>query len=836
MITDHFRRKRKSQRARMEQELRRRGAQFETLLNEAPLGVFLVDADLRIQQVNPIAAAVFARIDASVIGRDFDEVIHLLWPAHDADEILSLFRHTLDTGESWHEPERAVLRPDSGQLEYYEWDIDRIQLPDGRFGVVCYFSDVSDYVNTRLAIARSEARYRALFESIEEGFCILQLIFNEDGKPCDYRFIETNPAFVKQSSLAGAVGRTARELMPDIEPSWIESYGNVALSGEPARFTNYSRTLDRWFDVDAFRIGDAEERRVAALFRDITAHKRAEAAFARELRDHRRLQEISCRLIPAEHAGSLFRELLEAAIVLTQADRGTIQSLDEKTRELCLLESQGIPQQVRESSARIRMDASTACAEAARRGQRVIVDYLADERLAGTDVARAHLEMGIRLTLATPLVTRSGGLVGIITTHWNQPHEISERSLYMLDILARQAADLIERGQAEASLRDADRRKDEFLATLAHELRNPLAAIRTAVGALGDKNNGAAHAEMTAVIDRQSDRLARLVDDLLDVSRITRGKMTLRRMQVDIGKIVRQVVVDSSVACEEKDLKVTAAIPEQPILVHADPVRIAQVLANLVQNSCQFTPRGGEIRFMVGQEGGTVRVRLADTGIGMTSEQAAKIFEMFAQVGEAPGHRTGGLGIGLALARSIVELHGGRIEAKSAGPGKGSEFLISLPAVEAADVVDDPAADDAPPEPLENAVLPRVVLADDNLDALHAMGLVLRAKGYEVTTAVDGADALSKLRAFRPDVALLDIGMPLLDGYEVARRVRQEPWGQDMLLVAVTGWGQDRDRQEAEAAGFDLHLTKPVSLATLERMMAAPVRAAGDGGSRQTGE
>jgi PAS domain S-box-containing protein len=295
-----------TERKRAEEEIRYRGEQFQTLLNQAPMGVYLINADFRIAQVNPVAMPVFGGL-ADLIGRDFDEVLHILWEEPYADEVGRIFRHTLETGESYHTPQRAQLRADRRVTEYYEWRIDRITLPDGRYGVVCYFRDISEQVRGRQAIAQSEARYRALFNSIDEGFCILQLLFDEAQQPVDYRYIEINEVFEQQTGMTGALGKTIRELVPGIEPFWFDIYGKVALTGEPTRFADHAESMGRWFDVYAFRIGYPEERKVAVLFRDITARKQTEEALRHS---EERLRESAERLEQLVHART--KELVQS--------------------------------------------------------------------------------------------------------------------------------------------------------------------------------------------------------------------------------------------------------------------------------------------------------------------------------------------------------------------------------------------------------------------------------------------------------------------------------------------------------------------------------------------
>jgi signal transduction histidine kinase/PAS domain-containing protein/ActR/RegA family two-component response regulator len=819
---------------RAEAELRNRSEQFETLVNQAPLGVYLVDADFRMRQVNPIAEPIFSEFPGGVVGRNFEEVLRAMWIQGRADEIVRIFRNTLESGESFHYPEFAEYRADRGVTEYYDWRVERIVLPDGGYGAVCYFSEISEQVNARLAIAASEEQYRTLFTSIDEGFCVMEAIVDGGGRIVDYLFVEVNPAFEKHTGLGSAAGRRMLEVVPDIEPHWIETFGGVVTSGEPVRFVNEAIPLGRWFDLYAFPVGEPGERKVAVLFTDITDRRRADRIIMAELRDYKRLQEISSRLIPADDVKTLYRELIGAAVEIAEADRGTMQSIDRETGELCLLESKGMSEQVWATFARLSPHASTSCALACRCGERVIVDYESDERVAGSEEARVHLAEGIRAAQSTPLVSRSGKVVGVFTTHWNQPHEPSERSLYLLDILARQAADLVERAASEEALRDADRRKDEFLATLAHELRNPLAAIRMAVGVLDRTEDAARQTQMRAIIERQSSQLVRLIDDLLDVSRITRGKLAMRIEPVDLAQLIEHAVEGVRGMCESKGVRLAVALPKQAITIVADGLRFAQVVSNLLNNACKFTESGGDVVLSAEREGDDAVVRVRDTGVGIPREDLPRIFEMFVQVRGVPGRSPGGegLGIGLTLSKSIVTLHKGSIEARSGGIGKGSEFIVRVPALPAEARPAAPAApvagsvqgaESAAPQE-RGASGARVLVVDDNRDALDAVVALLRMAGHAVEFAMDGETAVEKARTQRPEVVLLDIGLPVMDGYDVARQIRGEPWGGDVILIAMTGWGQDKDKRNAIEAGFDAHLTKPVDAEELERMLASRSR------------
>jgi PAS domain S-box-containing protein len=407
-------------------------------------------------------------------------------------------------------------------------------------------------------LARSEQRYRALIETMNEGFCVLQMLFDEAGHPSDYRFLETNPAFVKHTGLEAAIGKTARELAPGLEPSWFERYGRVALTGEPAHFVDHAEPLGRWFDVDAFRIGEPGDRQVALLFTDITEQRESD----RKLRD----SEAELRFI------------LEAANFGSWAMDLTGPPPHPAVRSLRHDQIFGYESSCR--SGTTRCSSSTFSRRIVRMSRKVSGrrwPRIATGNSSAASVARTAKSAG-----SGPRAISCQGRAG-------QPRR-------MLGLVT----DITTRKQAEEAMRESDRHKDEFIAMLAHELRNPLAAIRTAVGVLASRRDASPVAdEMSAIIARQSFQLARLIDDLLDVSRVSRGTLTLQKAAIDVRTIVQQAVEDSSTACRRKGLKVTAAVPEEPVLVDADPVRMTQVVNNLVQNACQFTPKGGSIHVAV---------------------------------------------------------------------------------------------------------------------------------------------------------------------------------------------------------------------------------------------
>ncbi|MGH9222097.1 MAG: PAS domain S-box protein [Vicinamibacterales bacterium] len=378
--------------------------------------------------------------------------------------------------------------------------------------------------------------------------------------------------------------------------------------------------------------------------------------------------------------------------------------------------------------------------------------------------------------------------------------------------------DITERVRAVEALREADRRKDEFLATLAHELRNPLAPISSGLHILRTGADDPMLANTAReIMERQVAQMVRLVDDLLDVARITTGKVELRRQQLDLADAIRDAVETSRPLFEQNGQQLTVSLPERPVFTHADRTRLAQVFANLLNNSAKFSDRGQPIAIALTQEGGDAVVRVRDAGVGITPEALPKIFDMFGQADGDGSRKAGGLGIGLSLVKRIAEMHGGTVEAHSEGVGRGSEFVVRIPLIAA----HAPAVDREQPAANAPTSKRRILVVDDNTDAAESLAALLSINGHETRLAHDGLQAMEAARAFRPDVVFLDIGMPALDGHETARRIRQEPWGKEMVLVALTGWGQTEDRRRSLEAGFNHHLVKPADPIVVAKLISS---------------
>jgi signal transduction histidine kinase len=420
---------------------------------------------------------------------------------------------------------------------------------------------------------------------------------------------------------------------------------------------------------------------------------------------------------------------------------------------------------------------------------------LAVQKEPGGPVSTAYIDL-----VYQPVRDPDGKVVGIFA----QGHDVSEQV------------------RAAASLKEADRRKDEFLATLAHELRNPLAPIRqAAMLAKSPKLEPPRRDWALDVIERQAGHMAVLLDDLLDVSRISRGKLELRMQDVALADVVNAAVEACAPLIERKRHRFAVELPAEPLRLHADPIRLTQVILNLLSNAAKYTDPEGSIRLTAACEGDEIVVRVEDNGIGLSAGAQENVFEMFSQVASPIDRAEGGLGIGLALSKGIVELHGGSVSARSEGPGQGTVFEVRVRAGTRTPQ-DSASADTAAPHPAGAGRA--VLLADDNEDALQTLQMLLEAEGHRVTTARSGSEALAALQRMHPEVAVLDIGMPGMNGYDTARAIRATPWGQRMVLVALTGWGQAEDQARAREAGFDHHFTKPVDIDKLQGVLREAAR------------
>ncbi len=441
-------------------------------------------------------------------------------------------------------------------------------------------------------------------------------------------------------------------------------------------------------------------------------------------------------------------------------------------------------------------------AERAEEEDRILARLRAGERVYHFDTVRVRQDgqpLYVSLTIS-PIKDEAGRIVGA----------------------SKIVRDITERKQAEeqayrllTQLKEADHRKDEFLATLAHELRNPLAPLRNVLEIMkhgGD--NGQGFAQIQSTLERQLRQMGRLVDDLTDLNRISRSQLELRKERVELASVIQQSVEVCRPLAEAARHELNVSLPHEPTYLHADPARLTQVFSNLLNNACKYTEPGGRIWLAAARRGSEVVLNVKDTGVGIPSDQLVNVFEMFTQIDRSLERSQGGLGIGLTLVKRLVEMHGGSVQAYSQGQGRGSEFVVRLPIF----TVDTQAKKPTAEQTLKTAH--RILVVDDNRDAATSLAALLRLTGNETQIAYDGLEAVEAAEKFHPDVILLDISLPKLNGHDACRRIREQPWGKHMMLVALTGWGQDEDRRQTKDAGFDHHMVKPVDFAALMKLLA----------------
>lgn len=640
-----------TERKRTEEALREARIRLEATLSAGEVGSWIWDirnnhlmADRNLSRLFGVpegasADATLERYIASIHPDDLDEVTRLI-----------------DLSIATRQPYRATYRV-TDSVNGYRWisargrvDFDADGAPAILAGVTI---DITQQKEAQDQLRTTQERYSKLISSIDEAFGIVQVLVDAEGKPYDYRFEEVNAAMQKQSGLVDAAGKTIREMVPDIEPKWIERYGRVAIEREAARFVEHSAAMGYWWDVYAMPIGAPDELRIGILFTDITARRQAE----------------------------------------------------EELRQL--------------------------------------------------------------------------------------------------------AADLSE----------ANRRKTEFLATLAHELRNPLAPLRTGLDLMRRAGlDAAASARIHEMMDRQLRQMVHLIDDLMDVSRINSGKIVLQRDYIDLAQTIRNAVETTLPAAQAVRHRLDMTLPPPGLVLHADPTRLAQILGNLLTNAVKYTPQGGRICIAARAEDKMAVIEVRDSGMGIPLEEQAHVFEMFSQVSRNMGRAQGGLGIGLSLVRSLAGMHGGSVEVSSPGPWQGTTFTLRLPLADGAPADGEDALEAAHERaPAEGGL--RIVVADDNVDAANMLSALLEAAGHTAEPVHDGLQALRLVEKLRPDLAILDIGMPSLNGYEVARAIRATPDNDGIMLVALTGWGGELDRERSKTSGFDAHLTKPAATGDLERIL-----------------
>ena len=556
------------------------------------------------------------------------------------------------------------------------------------------------------------------------------------------------------------------------------------------------------------------------IARDITDRQRAEAAAAERNRLTALRAEVSTSLASDSDQQAVLQECTTALVRYLEVALARIWMLNEAEGVLELKASAGMYTHLDGPHSRVKVGEFKIGRIAASRQPHLTNDVKHDPYVS--DQAWAKRE-GLTAFAGYPLAVE-GRVLGVVGMFARRP--LPNDVLADLEPLANMIGLYLDRmrvveelQRAAAELSEADRRKNEFLATLAHELLNPLAPIRNGLQLIRLAGGEAATIDKArTMMERQLTQLVRLVDDLMDISRISRGKITFQKERVELAAVVNSAVESSRPLIGQQGHELTVMQPKQSVMIDADPARLAQVFLNLLNNAAKYSNRGGHIWLTAERQGSDVVVSVRDTGIGIAADQLPRIFDMYWQVERPLEKSQGGLGIGLTLVKRLVEMHGGTVEAQSEGPGKGSEFVVRLPVVIEAAM---PQAVGEKGEPAVPKSSLRILIVDDNRDGADSLALMLRILGNDTRTAYDGQEGVRISYEFRPAVVLLDIGLPKMNGYEACHCIREQPWGKDIVLVAVTGWGQENDRRRSQEAGFNFHIVKPVDLQALENMLAS---------------
>lgn len=670
--------------------------------------------------------------------------------------------------------------------------------------------------NERVANERL-AHLKTIYASAPVGLCFVDR---------DLRYVSINNALAQMNGRSpdDFIGKTVREAIPQLADSVEPHYRRVIDSGQPVideevQTSHPEHSRDRRVYTSSYYPVHTETGQLLGVnvaVRDITRRKQAEA-------DTLFLLDLGEGIRFAADADELLWAVAVALGEYLKVSRCGFIEIDLE-QERFTVQRDYHPHVTSLVGSYPFCSLSRSLITAAQAGQIIAVtDVHNDDRTA--DFFKAYSEPRVGALVVAPLM-RDGKLISALIVAVGDPHEWTEREISLVNIIAERTWLAAERlrldkvlRESDAALRHADQRKDEFLATLAHELRNPLSLVRNVITL--QKSPARPTADPTwgqDIIERQVNYLTRLTDDLFDVSRITRDKLELQKERINLSEVVRVAVESSRPIIEQRKHELTITMSQQSIGVEGDRVRLTQIIMNLLNNAAKYTSSPGHIWLNVEQAGDMVIVRVKDTGVGIAAENLPHLFDLFYQVDRSFTRPEGGLGLGLTLVHRLVEMHGGKIEVRSDGLNRGSEFIVHLPALPAAQQSEQNSfIDDGYPILAKRGR--RILVADDFPQSAAILARLLRQDGNEVQIAQDGIEAVETAEQFRPDVAVLDIAMPKLDGYDAARVIREQPWGKSIFLIALSGWGQQLDRQRTKEAGFDTHLTKPAKYETLVEIL-----------------
>lgn len=642
------------------------------------------------------------------------------------------------------------------------------------------------------------------------------------------------------------MGQSMKELFPsDTSNSRAEALAKLYKEGSYIGEIEYRHKDGMLINTDAHLKmlvnQKGEHKGLVGSFRDITERKQKEEelkvlkdGLAAEVEALTKLHSLSARFILEDNLQNIYKEILDVSMKLTHADRGHIAMLDKQAGHLKVYAQSGLTQEGINHFHRAPVQHGRSVASAALKTlQRVIVEDVAQSPIfRGTPGLSILLNRGIKTMQATPMISSSGNVVGILETMHEVSHLFNERELRMLDLLARQAADTIERTMAKEAihqnekraialveeLRKMDENKNQFLSMLSHELRNPLASIMMSLSLLDRVPPGGEQARQAkGVMNRQTAQLSRLVDDLLEVTRITRNMIKLKKEPVELNELISRAVEDCKVQFEENNVSLEVKLTAAPIYLEADQARLTQAIGNLLHNAAKYTTIGDHTLVSVSKDEDKQEavIDVWDNGLGIKPDVLPDLFLPFIQVDSSLDRSGGGLGLGLAIVKGIAELHSGRVVAFSEGLGKGTKFTLRLPLPE----INYQSPEKQPQADERSTRTLRILVIDDIRDVAEILCSLLRHLGHEVISAYNGIDGIAKAKEFRPEVLICDIGLPDINGYEVARCLRCEKDFRSLFLIALTGYAQPDDKVRAIEAGFDIHLAKPVDLAVLEKIL-----------------
>jgi PAS domain S-box-containing protein len=815
-----------TERRRVDQQVADERARIESIVNHVIDGIIAIDENGTVETFNPAAERLFGYKAKEVIGQN----VKLLMPEPyhgEHDGYLANYRGTGQAKIIGIGREVEGRRKDGSTFP--------MELAVGEFwlGQHRHFTGIVRDITERKKAEAAAQRYQEILQLVHRigkiGHWEWNSLTDENHWSPEIEALYG----LKPGTFGGTYDAWAKLLHPDDLPRQEEVVRRALETGQ--YFTEFRVIWPdgtvHWLEVRAnvFKDGHEKPIRITGVNMDVTERKQAEAALRQseqrlteELEAISRLHALSTRLLAVVDVLSALDDLLENAIATCGADFGNVQLYNPQIKALEIVAQRGFRQDFLDYFRTVRVADGSACAQAMQHGEHCIIEDVQQDPTfePHRSIAAAADLRGVH---STPMKDRNGSVIGMLSVHFRQPHRPSEREQRFLDLYARHAADLIERTRFEEALKEADRRKDEFLATLAHELRNPLAPVLNALQIIRLSPSPQTLADARSMMERQLGQMVHLIDDLLDVSRITRGKVQLHKERVELATVMRNAVEACRPLIESCGHELQVTLPSEPVFLDADSTRLTQVFSNLLNNAAKYSDRGAHMDLTAEQHGNEVVVSVRDTGIGITADMLPKVFDLFTQVLRDRGRSQGGLGIGLTLVKRLVEMHGSDIQARSDGPGKGSAFVVRLPLLVTA-VASESQPGQEPPTSA-SPVKARILVVDDLKDSAESLAMLLRFMGNEVRIAYDGEEAVEAAAAFQPDLVLLDIGLPKLDGYEACRRIRQLAFGKDTVLVAVTGWGTEEDRREAQEAGFDHHMIKPVASEAVEKLLQSlPVR------------